>query len=159
MERTLASIIDTQRSFQLQLNALSEKLVNYCSPVRDNFHSDSNTKSHESPEEQTLPPPSTDNSGSSGNGPLPLKAKLRNLPLILQKPPETLHTIDDVISTNSHFLDSSSPGTLAQILARDAVFGEEVMALCTPHGSIKWKALPRHGLYTIKKIMFKYFPQ
>ena len=52
----------------------------------------------------------------------------------------------------------TSPGTLAQVIAREAAFGTEIMALCTPLGTKELRALPQEELMRIKKAMFQAHP-
>ena len=54
---------------------------------------------------------------------------------------------------------SACPGTVAQQVARSAVFGDEIMKICTPLGSKECKALPQSGLWSIKCAIFKEYPQ
>ena len=58
-----------------------------------------------------------------------------------------------------HYLYRNAPGTLVQCLAREAVFGEDVMKKRTPFGSNKHPALPKYGLFIIKKTIFQACPQ
>ena len=44
-------------------------------------------------------------------------------------------------------LKMEQPGTAAQMLARQAIFGEQTMRKCTPLGSRELKALPQSGLW------------
>ena len=44
-------------------------------------------------------------------------------------------------------------------LAKEAVFGEEVMVRCTPGGSRDLPGLPTKELYHLKKIVLSQFPQ
>ena len=48
--------------------------------------------------------------------------------------------------------------TIAQMLAKRAIFGQEIMAQCTPQGTRADPALPRAELYVLKKTIFKLFP-
>ena len=54
---------------------------------------------------------------------------------------------------------SACPGTVAQQVARSAVFGDEIMKICTLLGSKECKALPQSGLWSIKCAIFKEYPQ
>lgn len=47
---------------------------------------------------------------------------------------------------------------MTQQLAREAIFGKEVMARCAPQGTRSEPALPRAELYRLKKIIFQLFP-
>ena len=58
-----------------------------------------------------------------------------------------------------HYIDKDKPGTFAQALARDAVFGPDVMWLCTPNGSKNLRALHQNGLFAIKRATFHLYPQ
>ena len=48
--------------------------------------------------------------------------------------------------------------TLAQVLAREAIFGEDVMKKCTPFGNSHLNALPTAEMKQLKMVMFKQFP-
>ena len=52
----------------------------------------------------------------------------------------------------------TSPGTLAQVIAREAVFGMDMMAVRTPLGTKQLKALPQDQLMQIKEAMFQAHP-
>ena len=67
----------------------------------------------------------------------------------------SLINIKDVINQNSNLLTEDGCGTLAQRLAKQAVFGLSVMACCTPKGSKRFPALPQTELYELKKAVFK----
>ena len=49
-------------------------------------------------------------------------------------------------------------GTVCQKLAREAIFGSEIMRRCTPAGSKDLPALPKAELYQLKTIMFQQLP-
>ena len=51
------------------------------------------------------------------------------------------------------------PGTLAQVLAREAIFGEDMMKKCTPFGNSHLNTLPTAEMKLLKNVMFKQFPQ
>ena len=93
--------------------------------------------------------------------PEPVIVKLNNTPLassLIQR--ENLRPVRDVLKANEHLVTKlNSPGTLAQLLAREAIFGSEVMGQCTPTGSKRLHALPQKELMDLKIIMFQYYPQ
>ena len=66
----------------------------------------------------------------------------------------TLKSVCDVLKQNPELRTESGCGTLAQRLAKEALFGEEVMKRCTPNGSKKYPALPQEELYNLKHIVF-----
>ena len=53
---------------------------------------------------------------------------------------------------------SRQPSTVAQALAKLAVFGVDVMRKCTPSGSSTYPALPKNEMYKLKKTGFHAFP-
>ena len=53
----------------------------------------------------------------------------------------------------------SNAGTLACKLAKEAIFGAEVMKRCTPIGIAGLPGLPEKELKELKKVMFMQFPQ
>ena len=86
--------------------------------------------------------------------PLPLIHKLRNMQF-----PNDLKNIEEVIDIHKDLLTINAPGTLAQCLEKEAVFGEDIMKMCTPTGSKQHKALPQRELLLIKTTIFKQYPQ
>ena len=92
-------------------------------------------------------------------GPLPLHAKLRNKPLAIARPIDTYYTVEEAVDLHKHYIDNDMPGTFAQLLAKEAVFGQDIMQQCTLNGSKKHNSLPQNGLYQIKKIIFDHYPQ
>ena len=53
----------------------------------------------------------------------------------------------------------SVTGTIAQLLARDAIFSEAVMVKCTPQESRMEPSLPRQELLQFMKLMFELLPE
>ena len=54
-----------------------------------------------------------------------------------------------------------SQGTVRMLsvkLAKEAIFGEEVMVKCTPGGNRELPALPTKEMYELKKIVLSQFP-
>ena len=54
---------------------------------------------------------------------------------------------------------SDKPGTLAQKLAKEAIFGPSVMGKCTPSGTKDLPALPKTEMQTLKRIVYRSFPK
>ena len=94
---------------------------------------------------------------SYGGGHLPLTQELRNVELCMQFPSD-LKSIDPVIEERRDLVKINASATLAQYLAKETVFGEEIMRLCTPTGSKQRKALPQQELLSIKTAIFKLYP-
>ncbi len=67
--------------------------------------------------------------------------------------------IEVVLQRNSNLKKESCAPTLACRIAREAVFGTEVMKKCTRFGSKSLPALPQTELLEIKKAIFNIFPQ
>ena len=44
-------------------------------------------------------------------------------------------------------------------LAKELIFGAEVMGRCTPGGTRKYPALPHQEMFQLKTIMFEHYPQ
>ena len=65
--------------------------------------------------------------------------------------------MNTLIQENKDLLFTSL-GTLAQVIAREAVFSTDMMAVCTPLGTKKLKALPQDELMRIKQAMFQAHP-
>lgn len=98
-----------------------------------------------------LPPPYP-----SSNQPLPcsLKSKAKYALSLSDIDKTGLKSVQDILKQNSDLRTESGCGTLAQRLAKETVFGVEIMKRCTPAGSKKLPGLPQEGLYEIKKIIF-----
>ena len=90
-------------------------------------------------------------SSSSTRHALPLSQKLKNLPLHKDI---VCGDIAKVIEENIDIINVA-PGTVAQLVAREAVFGSAIMSQCTPNGSKTLKALPQKELMMIKEAMFQ----
>lgn len=95
-----------------------------------------------------------------GPTPLPLNIKYNNAPIPPAVGSQDLSDIDKVAKANEHFITTlDSPGTLAQILVREAVFGTDTMGKSTPSGTKELYALPKEGLTKIKTVIFQYYPR
>lgn len=92
--------------------------------------------------------------------PLPLSNKLNNMPLPSSSINNMgLYPIEDVLEVYEHYItQKNNPSTVAQILAKEAVFGTHLMEQCTPTGTKVLRALPQQGLMKIKTALFKYYP-
>ena len=64
-----------------------------------------------------------------------------------------------VIKQHPKLRGDSKAGTLAVKLAREAIFGDDVLAKCTPGGSGELPALPNDELNLLKEEMFEQFSQ
>lgn len=98
----------------------------------------------------------------TSKSPLPLtKTQLNNehtLPSsIIEK--SKLTSVEDVITKNPKLMVECKAGTLACKIAKDALFGTDVMKACTPIGSRDKPGLPVKELAELKKIMFMQCPQ
>ncbi len=74
-------------------------------------------------------------------------------------PKSKLRSVRDVLTVNNHLRNESSASTLCQRLAKEAIFGKEVMKKCTPSGTRDFPALPQEELFELKTIMFRQFPK
>ena len=89
----------------------------------------------------------------------PIRAKPGNMALpssAINK--HKLGTINDVLMKHPKLRCSSKIGTLAVKLARDAVFGDDVMARCTVAGERGLPGLPMKELQQLKQALFMQFP-
>ena len=67
-----------------------------------------------------------------------------------------------MIKNNEYLVQHKKWSTLCQAIAREAVFGVELMATRTPSGGGKSedkKPLPPEGMALLKETMFKFFPE
>ena len=80
--------------------------------------------------------------------PLPVCNKLNNMPLPSSSINNMgLYPIEDVLEVYEHYItQKNNPTTVAQILAKEAVFGTHLMEQCTPTGTKVLRALPQQGL-------------
>ena len=72
---------------------------------------------------------------------------------------ERLSSVEVVLIKNSKLKGEGKAPTLAQKLAREAIFGDDVMIRCTPFGTGTLHALPVRELQYLKDIMFQQLPQ
>ena len=68
-----------------------------------------------------------------------------------------LASIEEVVASNPNLTTLSRAGKLACKLAREAVFGEEVMRRCTPLGNKERPGLPLHEMNVLKRAMREIF--
>ena len=72
---------------------------------------------------------------------------------------EHLSLVETVLIRYANLKGVQKAPTLAQKLARDAIFGDNVMVQCAPIGTGTLYALPVRELQYLKEIMFQQFPQ
>ena len=89
----------------------------------------------------------------------PVRAKPGSTPLpssVIDK--HKLATVNDVLMKHPKLRCASKIGTLAVKLAREAVFGDDVMAQCTVAGERGLPGLPTKELQQLKQALFMQFP-
>ena len=72
---------------------------------------------------------------------------------------ETLNSVEVVLAQSTKLKGEGKAGTLAQKLAKECIFGEDVLKQCTPLGTSTLPALPSAELKQLKLIMLQQFPQ
>jgi len=72
---------------------------------------------------------------------------------------DKLRPIDEVILQNQNYINELNAGTLCQALAREAIFGKDVLARCTITGNGGKTALPLREMNNLKTIIFNLFPK
>ena len=84
--------------------------------------------------------------------PLPVCNKLNNMPLPSSSLNNTgLYLIKDILEVYEHYItQKNNPATVAHILAKEAMFGTQIMEQYTPTGTKTLRALPQQGLIKIK---------
>ena len=99
------------------------------------------------------------NNCAPGTRPCQLKYHRNALAPLLSSeiPKQSLRSIQSVLDENIALQNDSSAGTLCQRLAKEAIFGEEVMEKCTPYGTRDCPGLPQAELFELKMIMFRLF--
>ena len=92
--------------------------------------------------------------------PLGLNHMYVNLPLASEEiPKHTLMTIEDSLKGCKDLKCVEKASTLTQKLAKEAIFGVEVMKRCTPGGTKELPALPKEEMLALKKAVYKELPQ
>ena len=104
-----------------------------------------------------------DSTSHNGNELMPCKIKYhrnaRNALPSTDINKQSLRSIQEVLEENINLRTESCAGKLCQKLAREAIFGEDVMKQCTPYGTREYPGLPHAELYELKMIMFNQFPR
>ena len=72
---------------------------------------------------------------------------------------ETLSSVEVVLAQSTKLKGEGKAGTLAQKLAKECIFGEDVLKQCTPLGTSTLPALPSAELQQLKQIMLQQVPQ
>lgn len=72
---------------------------------------------------------------------------------------DNLKCVEDVLRGCEELKCVEKASTLAQKLAREAFFGEDVMKRCTPGGTKDFPALPKEEMFSLKKEVFLQLPQ
>ena len=74
-------------------------------------------------------------------------------------PTHQLRICDDVIAQHRKLINDDCVGTLCQILAKEAIFGKDVMERCTVTGRGGTHALPFQPMNDLKAKMFQLLPR
>ena len=96
---------------------------------------------------------------TSNESPLPLSKTTMNALPSSSINKERLSSIEDVIQKYPKLKQESKAGTLACKLAKEAIFGADVMKQCTPIGNRELPGLPEKELKMLKKAIYMRFPQ
>lgn len=134
-----------------------------------------NTICHDSPHITSHPPTPTISSAPTPDVPMPdaaspgscvdtlnfkalaLSNVYHNVPLPSSEIKEDeLVSVDSIVQAKT---DKDKPSTIAQKLAKDAIFGRTVMCKCTPSGTKDMPALPKAEMQQLKDIVFQAFPR
>ena len=70
-----------------------------------------------------------------------------------------LSSVEEVVALYSQYLCVDKAGTLAVKLAREAFFGDSILARCTVYGARGLPGLPRDTLTDLKQALFVHFPE
>ena len=68
------------------------------------------------------------------------------------------NSISQVIESNPRLTQANKVNTFAARIARDDVYGENLMKKCTALGGRELPGLPRNELFKIKKTIFDLLP-
>ena len=111
----------------------------------------------------SVPPASSHHVNKSPMGqsaPIPIAAlstKYNEMSAV-EIPKEKLKTIAETLQKFSSLRTESKIGVLAVKLAREAIFGDDVLRRCTPRGWSNMPALPQAELNLLKCTLFEQFP-
>ena len=72
---------------------------------------------------------------------------------------DKLQSVAAVLEQHHRLKGEKNAGSLAIKLAKHALFGDEVLKLCTPMGNRSLPALPTKELQQLKAIIYQQFPQ
>ena len=64
-----------------------------------------------------------------------------------------------MVEINHKYASKGRVSTLALQIARDAVFGEDIMKRCTVMGNREYPGLPRNELFKVKEAIHNLFPE
>ena len=177
MEKTQIQIVDTLLELKQNQELI---LANQCqtSPTPQPLTSSTprpQTSSTPRPQTSSTPRPQTSSTPqpqtSSTPRPLdhlsPLTCPPPNLPIgeIVNALPssainkDSLSGIEEVIDHYPKLHTLCKAGALACKLAREAIFGEEILKQCTPKGNRNLPGLPSKELERLKRVMFIQYPQ
>ena len=123
-----------------------------------------NLSDMEPPTQHTGPSQNMTSAPSPSDAPGPEAPPLRhanlNSPLPSSEiPKQTLLSVNVVLNANCDLKGEEKAGTLCQKLAKEAMFGPDVMRRCTPAGPKELPALPKTELFALKTVMFRQLPQ
>ena len=110
----------------------------------------------------TPSPPRHSRRSEPNSSPLPLSKLQASNPHALPSSRidrSKLETVEKVIEKYPRLRAECKAGTLAWKVAKEAIFGPEVMKECTPVGSRDKPGLPTKELSELKKVMFTQYPQ
>ena len=92
-------------------------------------------------------------------GPLLQVGQYSNYLPLSEIPTHQLRNCDDVIAQHRKLINDDGAGTLCQILAKEAIFGKDVMERCTVTGRGGTHALPFQPMNDLKAKMFQLLPR
>ena len=95
----------------------------------------------------------------SNESPLPLLKTATNALPSSAINKEKLASVEEVMKKYPKLRQESKAGTLACKLAKEAIFGADIMKKCTPIGNRELPGLPEKELKVLKKAMYTRFPQ
>ncbi len=70
----------------------------------------------------------------------------------------SLISIDEVLHRYESYVIHGSVSGLCRKLAREAIFGDDILIRCTPKGATSYPALPTEPFNLLKKVLFEAFP-
>ena len=118
--------------------------INKCCPIYYPYPTTDNAT------DTNIPQTNSNSQQTCHNNSSPLPPNL-NRRLVVTQSFSTYYTNEKATELYKYYIDNNMPGIFSQLLAKEAVFGPDVIKQCTPNRNGSLYAVPQNGLYKIKK--------